>query len=865
MKIKYVFIWVFLFISFALNAQLNDDFSDDDFTQNPTWLGETAKFKVNSSQQLQLQNTGVDTAYLSTASSLSLNAEWTFWAKQSFNSSDNNHTRIYLMSSESDLSDSLRGYFVQFGSSDDNISLFRQDGEDTTMILKGSIHSTSSSVNSYRFMIKRDVSGQWDLAADASGGTNFVSEGTVLDNTYLSSSYFGVFCKHTSSNSTKIYFDDFQAGIIQIDSVPPSLTSVKLIDQQHLELQFSETLDPTSAENVMNYSVNNSVGNPLTASLFPTNASLVVLSFQQVFPLGVVMELTAQSIGDLKGNISGSYTVPFAYYQTQSYDVLINEIMADPTPEVGLPNAEYIELYNKSDFPIDLENWILTVGSSTKTLPSYTLASHAYVLLADDANTTLLKPFADVIEFSTFSLSNSGSELILIDNLANVIDHKTYELSWYGNTIKENGGWSLEMMDIENPCACETNWSASVDVTGGTPGRENSVAKSNPDLWDPEMVRVSVSNSVLIQVYFSEYMDSTTVLDESYYTIQPSIGNIVSVKGNSPTYNTVQLQFGQPMRAGVVYTLSATGLLNDCVGNTIDDSKVVKFGLPEFPVLGDVIINELLFDPQSDGVDFVELYNHSDKIIDLRFLALANWDDELMMPGDLEQLSEEGWLFMPHTYAVLSTDASKVQKYYLYMDKSSFVDMSGFISMSNDQGSVLLVSTSGEVFDRVDYTDEMHYDLLIDTEGISLERIYFDKESNNPDNWHSAAESVGFATPGYLNSQSSLYEVSTDNVHIEPAVFSPDNDGRDDVVSIQLNLGESAQSCTIRIYDSRGRLVRNLKTNAYVSQKSVFTWDGINEDNKKAGLGIYVIYIEVYDSQGSTKQFKEVVTLGGRL
>jgi len=38
-------------------AQVVDNFSDGDFTNNPSWSGTTADFIVNGSQQLQLNNT----------------------------------------------------------------------------------------------------------------------------------------------------------------------------------------------------------------------------------------------------------------------------------------------------------------------------------------------------------------------------------------------------------------------------------------------------------------------------------------------------------------------------------------------------------------------------------------------------------------------------------------------------------------------------------------------------------------------------------------------------------------------------------------------------------------------------------------
>ena len=48
--------------------------------------------------------------------------------------------------------------------------------------------------------------------------------------------------------------------------------------------------------------------------------------------------------------------------------MVINEIMADPEPVVGLPACEYVELYNVTDHAINLQDWVLTIGTSEKVI-----------------------------------------------------------------------------------------------------------------------------------------------------------------------------------------------------------------------------------------------------------------------------------------------------------------------------------------------------------------------------------------------------------------------------------------------------------------------------------------------------------------
>ncbi|MGB0368548.1 MAG: hypothetical protein ACPGD8_04030, partial [Flavobacteriales bacterium] len=99
-NIQTVFLALFIgFLPNAVTAQVSDDFSDNDFTANPAWTGETTKFEVDGNQKLHLNAPSEsDTAYLSTPSQAIDDATWEFLVELDFNPSSSNVARVYLAS-----------------------------------------------------------------------------------------------------------------------------------------------------------------------------------------------------------------------------------------------------------------------------------------------------------------------------------------------------------------------------------------------------------------------------------------------------------------------------------------------------------------------------------------------------------------------------------------------------------------------------------------------------------------------------------------------------------------------------------------------------------------------------------------------
>jgi hypothetical protein len=185
-------------------------------------------------------------------------------------------------------------------------------------------------------------------------------------------------------------------------------------------------------------------------------------------------------------------------------------------------------------------------------------------------------------------------------------------------------------------------------------------------------------------------------------------------------------------------------------------------------------------------------------------------------------------------------------------------------SYNNDSGSVYLLFNS-EIIDKVSYQDEWHFDLLDNTDGVSLERIDPNGLSSSEFNWHSAAEDIGFATPGRVNSQF-LPAVSNGEITLTSDIFSPDNDGFEDILQVSYEMNEPSLLGKVTIYDDRGRLIRKLFSNELLGSIGTFTWDGVTDSQNKASIGVYILLFEAFSTNGSVIFIsKNAVTLAGKL
>ena len=448
--------------------------------------------------------------------------------------------------------------------------------------------------------------------------------------------------------------------------------------------------------------------------------------------------------------------------------IWINEVMADPNGLVALPQTEYVELHNRSDQRINLENWQFIYGDKPTLLTDYKLPAQGYVVLYRSGREIKVDAQGEALPLEKFpsALLNAGKTLSLVDPTGQVIDQITYE--------KAKAGIAWERS--------ATGLYLSTDPRGGTPGATNSAPTSpTPDEpTDPEMP------------------------DE------PTTPDTPETPDNNET----------PIEASSVQP-------------------------------GEIILNELLPAPFAEGSEYIELYNRSQQTLSLTGLALATRKADGSI-STLYPLSAITTPLEPGGYVLLSKLLSGVEAFYLISAPQALHEVKLPVLANNGATVVLLRLTDLTVIDEVSYSPKWHDSAIKDPKGVALERIDPDKPTQDATNWHSAAESAGYGTPGYRNSQQ-LLPSSTQNGFERP--YWSDSERS---YLLRYQLADAGYRCRIWVFDTMGRRIAEIANLSTLATEGTLRWDGLGYDGSRPKPGIYIFYAELFLPNGTTHTQREV-------
>jgi hypothetical protein len=416
------------------------------------------------------------------------------------------------------------------------------------------------------------------------------------------------------------------------------------------------------------------------------------------------------------------------------------------------------------------------------------------------------------------------------------------------------------MIDSKQPCSGAGNWTASIDAKGGTPGKTNSVQRNNPDASGPKMLYAFANTTNSVTLTFDEPLDSSKAAIALNYTISDGI-SISAARPQAPFFNTVSLQLNNSLAAGKIYTVTANAI-TDCSGNGINQAyATTRLGVTSNADSLDVVVNEILFNARPQEEDYVELYNRSSKVLNLRQLTLANRSSSNGQLGSFVSLSPDDRPLFPGDYMAFTVNADILKRSYTLLYPMQVIQLPSMPSFPDDKGWAVLLNQQGKIVDELAYSEKWHFALINNSEGVALERIDFEKPTNQPDNWTSAAGSANFGTPTAQNSQFRTAGQPKGEITINPKVFSPDNDGFDDFTLIEFRFPEPGYVANITIMDAAGRPIRILQRNVTCAATGSFRWDGLNDKQQKVPVGTYIVFTEIFNLQGKKQSFKNTTVV----
>lgn len=1124
----FVVIFVHLiFFNGSLWAQWTDDFTDGNFSSDPLWKGDTADFIIqNGILQLNQNAENQSTIFTEQQSDSVVVWSWEFSIRCQFSPSANNTTRWVLWAADSIgiINDDDTGFeqvFLQLGESgsSDAPELFYSagEGEEVVSICRGNEGSISSAFEkTYRILHDHGV---WTIYSGFWGGPlGLESSGyQPLD---LVHGFTAVKLKYTASNGTKFKFNSISSKPFIPDTLPPALINAEVLNKSSLALEFSEALDSVVL-NPENYGLGSSFAMPESVWFQGPDQNRLFLFWETDFIADQTQVLTMWNIVDFAGNQTDTLTWSFIWhppFEADSAGIIITEILADPTPQISLPNAEYIELFNATDSTLNLKDYILYNSSIPLFLPAFDLGPSDYLILCKDADSVQMAAFGAVVGFETWpALVNSSDSLTLINPSGQVLDWVKYSNSWYQISEKAEGGWSLEKVNYNSPCAPSSNWKGSEHPYGGTPGIVNSVHNPLPDTLAPRIEsvwvqspnwlkielsevpesgflfpeNVGVSNSIVLtvehdenQTYFiglddglvsgttpkiwlnnvadcwqnsesdtmdfdvgyfvrpgdliftevmadpsppqnlpeAEYIEikNTSEHDLIHYrlelinsgnpivlpfhtlaaqtylilcanvdtslfkdygltlgvdgwkqlvnsgdhlmlknnqgeviaqlqysdtwhdadkrdggwsleridenqscetqvnwsssasnqggtpgfassvegeinnpiewvqavllpsnqlqlsftgevdssslsidniTIEPSLSAISMAYSKQTSGFNLHLELNEPPDTSQIYTVKINGI-KTCNQDSVEGLNKT-FGVAQAARPGDVVINEVLFNPFSDGTDFIELRNNSNRYIDLDHWRITYYIGEEIKAEVF--LTETPFFIIPKTLMAFSQSSETLMANYpLSSTPSALVQINGFPNLIRPNGTLVLKNKTLQTMDSINYDESMHFPLLDEAKGVSLEKINATGLGTAAINWTSASELSGYATPGSPNSQRYLPQAQG-QVYVEPALFTPNLDGINDQVFINYQFSDAGWMATIRLFDAKGVLIRRLLNNYWMGNEGAIPWDGTTDQGEIAPLGIYVIDFELFNALGEKQRFVTTCVLGERL
>lgn len=533
-------------------------------------------------------------------------------------------------------------------------------------------------------------------------------------------------------------------------------------------------------------------GDPFYSELIDSIAAGDSVSFGSNFIFN--LHGTHQIIGTVSSNedmYSANDTIYNKFYvapKPNKYsDIVINEFMYLP----GGDEPEWIELYNNTAEPINLKDWKIKDKTSQIKISNDTLVidAHSYLVVSEDSLGNFYNDSINIHIKNIPSLNNSGDEIVLVDSLGERIDSIKYSDSW--GSIK---GVSLERKAFNGSSNDSSNWHTSIALEGATPGHYNSVS---PHQYDLSLEKFEINTLYVVygepfEAYFTIKnigLAATESFSLSlYYDLNRNgTGEITELIGEhnfsellpGDSINFTYIVNDIPLGRGVMISEIKFDK-DEFLDNNFIYKEINVVELNVFP--REIVINEIMYSPQAPEPEWIELFNNTNKTIDITHFIIADSKDSTTL--DTSGVSIEAGEY------VLIAKNNLVDSIYSLEGKIIY---SPFPLLNNSEDEIVLMDSLGRVIDSVKYYSSWG------GSGSSIERIDSHGSSNDSSNWNESVDIAG-ATPLKINSVSQkIVDVQIDTVFISPDIPYIGDDIS--ITAVIFNAGKNTAEFILKIYD----------------------------------------------------------------
>ena len=864
---KKVIVLLFALLSFKSFSQISYSFENG--TTDGWFMTQEGRWAADSYQALSggysLHHVYNNSSAGTDAASFSLESicpgcssvTWSFYVRHGYAPSSSNKWAFVLSSDlpvgELSAATGFNGFAagVNLTGNDDTLRLWNVTPRSVLPVISTKVNwekdiGTSAAV---RIEATRDVTGNWSLSVyKADGSVIGCWHGFNTGSPFAASA--GIVYSYTATADQLLWLDNVTVtGTFVPDTAGPRLIAVNAVSLTKIRV----TLDEETPNGTLPASGIHFSTPALPVNVVKVSGTVFDIQLSQPLVNKTRTTLYIDDLCDRAGNCSNT-SFDFTPLFAEPGDVVISEIMFDPSPPVRLPDAEYIEIFNRCGYPFSTSGWMLIAGADTSFFPETFISAGETAILCKTADTSSFSSYGRTIGIKSFpGLNDSGEKIAIRRGDGKLIHALGYGPQLYNDELRSGGGWSAEMADTDSPFNTAKVWCASHDPSGGTPGKPNSVHFITADTECPKIITVYPEDAKSIILLFNETLFGAE-RDSEYSSAEIGVKEAKSV---DITDTRFRVEFESRMDNSAVYQLLLPGSAADFAGNRPCHGNI-KFGMPAEAGPGDLLFNELLFNPVSPCGDYAELYNNSSSLFDLAEYYFTSTDPESGKESKTSPVSSYPKLIFPGEVIAVTSSEEALSLFYPCAGAENIIENKAMPSMPDDKGIISLYSKSLKLIDRVSYSSSMHLLFISDDEGVSLEKVNPGLPSGVASNWHSASELCRWGTPGAPNSVTDSLAGDTGGVTLSGERVSPDGDGYQDVVSVDVFPGGEDNVVTVKIYNSGGQLVRTLCERFYAGTGASFIWDGTNGSMERVKRGLYLITISVYTPAGKTRLWKKV-------